>query len=886
MILKPYKVPAKRRPKDGGDSLLEEQLSSVVEREGAVLQTPLGPRRGRKLTQQWNQTVGLMSPQLDVDEVASLDRAILELAVSIKPIGGDKVKSVNIKEGKHAQSPYVISLQHLSLARQQVTRSKVTSESFDSSPLEVPSVDAFSALGKDLTSLGLDPRCASGQFTPNDFDQAYTKVYGRFEWLTGGLREVSGVFGGWFKRAEKEEREIAEEAAESIGLAKLPRLSFARMAIGLVAMVLVVTLPANAVMVYRSFSDTKDEVQSQGEQAVSEFMAAGNASTAGESAEALKRASAMFRDTDAALENTSALATAAASLFSGKYRSAKALLEVGDKTAEAARLLAVGFDKVFSEPDRRLDERLNVMAAYARTAQNLLSDSAKAAASIDADSLPPEQRDQVAKILPQLDESTQAVREFTLLADFLARLAGRDYKHNYLVIFQNPTEIRPTGGFMGSYAEVAVDRGAISKITVPSGGTYDIKGQLTARVLPPQPLQLINTLWQFQDANWFPDFPTSAEKIRWFWSKSGQPTIDGIITVNSTFMEKVLAVTGPIEMPEYGKTIDASNFQFETQKAVEIEYDKAANTPKKFVGDLMGKVMERSKSFGKDEWLKLAALAAESISTKDIQLYFTDEEDEALAEKFDWNGRLKPVAGDSLAVIETNIAGQKTDGVIDEDIEHTVQIDEDGSITDHLTLYRKHNGIKNELFNGVRNVVYLRVYVPKGSKLISAAGFNTPDKGFFKQPLAEDLPDEDIADIEATLDDFADGVKVGQEGDRTVISGWLQLDPGRSQTIALSYKLPFTTRDLLSKLETDQATGADSARGAYLLLLTSQSGKGNRKLVSSVEYPASWGLAWSRKPNEATTGLGYSGLWDKDKVVAALMTTNNGQEENKTASAP
>ncbi len=885
MIVKAYKVPPKRRPKDGGDSLLDEQLSSVVEREGAVLQTPLGPRRGRK-QRQWNKAIELSRPPLHVDEVASLDKAILELAVSIRPTGGDKAKAVGIKEGKHVQSPYVISLQHLPLTRQQATRSKVASESFDSPVIAAPSIDAFSALGKDLTSLGIDPRYASGQFTPDDFDQAYSKVYGRFEWLTSGLRDALQVFGSLFRRAEKVEMAIAEEAVESIGLVEVPRLSFARVGIGLVAMILVVTLPANAVMLYRSLSSTKDDVQAQGEQAVGELMSAGAATTAAGSAEALKRASAMFRDTDTALENTSALATAAASLFSGKYRSAKALLEVGDKTAEAARLLAVGFDKVFSEPDRRLDERLDVMAAYARTAQNLLSDSAKAAATIDVNSLPPEQRDQIAKILPQLDDSTQAVREFTLLADFLSRLAGRDYKHNYLVIFQNPAEIRPTGGFMGSYAEVALDRGAIAKINVPAGGTYDIKGQLTARVLPPQPLELINTLWQFQDANWFPDFPTSAEKIRWFWSKSGQPTVDGIITVNSTFMEKVLAVTGPIEMPEYGKTIDASNFQTETQKAVELEYDKTANTPKKFVGDLMDKVMERSKSFGKDEWLKLAALAAESISTKDIQLYFTDPDDEALAEKFDWSGRLKPVAGDSLAVIETNIAGQKTDGVIDESVEHRVEIGEDGSITDHLTLYRTHNGIKNEPFSGVRNVVYLRVYVPKGSKLVTAAGFNTPDQKFFKQPLAEDLPDPEIAAVESTMNDYADGVKVGQEGDRTVISGWLQLDPGRSQTVALSYKLPFTTGDLLSKLDTDQTSGTDNARGAYLLLLTSQSGKSDRKLISSVEYPQSWSLAWSRKPDETSSGLGYSGLWDKDKVVAALMTTNNGQEENKTASAP
>ena len=150
---------------------------------------------------------------------------------------------------------------------------------------------------------------------------------------------------------------------------------------------------------------------------------------------------------------------------------------------------------------------------------------------------------------------------------------------------------------MGSVAEVSFDRGSVKSIKVPPGGTYDIKGQLLAHVISPDPLHLINPHWQFQDSNWFPDFPTSARKMLWFWSKSGQPTQNGVISINASLVERILEITGPIDMPEYGKVIDKSNFMLETQKAVELEYDKQANTPKKFIGDLTQEMMKRLKSF-------------------------------------------------------------------------------------------------------------------------------------------------------------------------------------------------------------------------------------------------------------------------------------------------
>lgn len=860
---------------------LEDQLASVVEQDGVTMTTPRGTRRKRTTakTAAFESTPQGIAFHGTEDDVQILDQGIVAHAISTTATG--QAKKIVIHAGEHERSPYVVSLQNIPLiAHQPVADERVHIASTHGAPPmgQLGSVQAYAAMSTDL-AVDVEPHTVSDQFTPKDFDVAYDRVYGRFERVRQFFRDGVAAGVSFFQRVERVEQRAAEEIGESLAVFEVRRFSYVRALVGFAALALVITLPANAVSLVHVISTQKDAASAAGHAAVNEVLTAATADSVPASAAALQQASVQFRTADAVLSDTSALALGIASVLPKQYRSARALLEAGDKSSEAARLLALGFDKVFADPGRRLDERLDVLGAYARSAMALLSDANKAAATVDQSTIPEAQRPQATKLLSRLDQSSQAVREFAALADVLSTMAGKEHLRKYLVIFQNQTEIRPTGGFMGSFAEVTVDRGSVTSVRVPPGGTYDLQGQLIARVAPPKPLQLVNDLWQFQDANWDPDFPTSAEKIRWFWSKSGQSTVDGVVAINASFVERLLEVTGPIPMPEYGKIIDPSNFWIETQKAVELEYDKQNNTPKKFVGDLAAKVMERMKLFGKDDWLKVAQIISMSLETKEIQVALSNSDEEALAEQYGWNGRMKETFGDSLAVVEANIAGQKTDGVITEDVVHHADIAADGSIRDTVTLVRAHGGKKGDLFTGVRNVEYLRVYVPKGSVLISASGFKTPDQKYFQKLDSDVKPDARIALIEEKAKVLENGVTVEEDGVRTVFGGWMQLDPGETQTISLVYRLPMTASDILAKLDTAPERPSDQAsQGAYLLLLTSQSGKTKRQLTTAVSAPASWGLAWSRPEASNADGLRYHGTWDRDQVLVGLYRTPHGQE--------
>ncbi len=848
------------------------------------MHTPSGRKRGTNL----NSNATIIRPRLDEtvhlsshleikgDDIERLDHQTVEKVKKIEHCL--KPTDVAIRRGEHARSQFVVSLKGMTLSstRPKTDERLPVSLVLDTHKHEVSSAayENYATLGADLKS-GMDPRTINEQFTPSDFDQAYSQIYGRLDKMRHVFKVCALTLTEWFYRAKAIEEQTVENVEETLASVEVERFSLARALVAFGALALIVTLPANAIVLYRTASTQKQAATETGKRALEEVMSAAKAENLPASVEQLKKASNGFRAADAIISDTNSLALAVASVMPDSYRSSRALMEIGDKTSEAARFLAIGLDKVFSDPGRRLDERLEVLGAYSRAALLLLSDASKAARTVEIASVPANYQEKAKALISRLEDSQEVVREFTAFSEILADMTGQESQRRYLLIFQNNTELRPTGGFMGSLAQITFDKGAVKSISVPGGGTYDLQGQLLVRVTPPKPLQLVNTRWQFHDSNWSPDFPESAKKIRWFWSKSGQATVDGIIAINASFVEKLLDITGPLDMSEYGKTIDSSNFLIETQKAVELEYDKTANTPKKFVGDMATRLLERVKTLKKDEWFKIARLVSEALATKDVQLALTDTEEEKFAEKYGWNGRLKNTVGDFLAVIEANIAGQKTDGVIAEKVVQDVIIGKDGKITDTLTLNRTHQGKKGELFRGVRNVSYLRVYVPKGSRLINASGFNAPEAKFFKTPDEDSLADPDIFDVESGAADTQYGINISQEGSYTVFGGWLQLDPGASQKIIISYELPMSTSEILAKLDAapEQNTG-ESPRGAYFMLLTSQAGKPGREILVNVHQPKSWNLAWVRPTAlQANGSLTYANVWDRDQAIGALFSS-------------
>jgi hypothetical protein len=343
------------------------------------------------------------------------------------------------------------------------------------------------------------------------------------------------------------------------------------------------------------------------------------------------------------------------------------------------------------------------------------------------------------------------------------------------------------------------------------------------------------------DSNWFPDFPKSAQKAMMFYEKTGGPTTDGVITFTPTLMQKLLEITGPIEMPEYGVTLDADNFIELTQYKVEVDYDKKENKPKKILADLAPIVLEKLFS-NKDlkSISKTADVFLSSLEEKHMLLYSQNRELESIISEQGWSGEVLNSSKDYLSVINTNINGFKTDAVIEEKIEHIASLQSDGSVIDTVTITRKHTGGKSdyEWLNKV-NANYMRVYVPLGSKLLEASGqtreSNLPPLDYnalgFKR-------DSDVQNEENGIKiDQDSGTRIYEDSGKTVFANWTYVSPQEETIITFKYLLPFT----LFKISVGNSRQADS----YSLVVQKQSGSTGSSFISDIIYPSDHEVKWS-----------------------------------------
>ncbi len=621
-------------------------------------------------------------------------------------------------------------------------------------------------------------------------------------------------------------------------------------------------LPIHAMHFVSNLKTTKSGLENASQTALSQLRAgadavlvrdASAASTSFDKAgSAFSRAKQSVNDLGAA---TSLLLSAIPA--TGKtYRTGTALISAGQSLSSAGERIAQGVLAAQGELSPTPTSRLKILTTYVSSAQPELRNAAALVAAVDANDVPDAQRATFAQLADKLPKLVATVDEFLSFADMAGTILGGSGSKRYLVVFQNNTEIRATGGFMGSFAELQMDNGTMTKMDVPGGGTYDLQGSLKTNLVAPEPLSLLNARWEFQDANWFPDFPATARQIMQFFGDAGGGTVDGVIAVNATYVQDFLGLLGPIDMPEYGRTIDSENFLSETQKIVETEYDKTENKPKAFIGDLAPKLIDRVMNGSSQDFFAVIDRVDAGLRSRDVQVYFTDGALERKVRDLGWGGEIRQVAGDYLMLVDTNLGGGKTDGVISETSTLDVAIGPDGGIIDTVTVTRTHNGSPTDEFSGANNVDYVRLYVPQGATLLSSGGFTIPDPSLFAAAPAEWQIDDDLLyPMESLRQDSASKTAIYDEFGKTVFGNWVQTKPGTSSTFTFSYRLPFS---LIAKQDDSLGAAALRAIGmpttdSYSLTLQKQSGVADRATNVRVRVPSTLKTAWASQDLTSAT---------------------------------
>jgi len=376
----------------------------------------------------------------------------------------------------------------------------------------------------------------------------------------------------------------------------------------------------------------------------------------------------------------------------------------------------------------------------------------------------------------------------------IPEMFGKDKEKTYLILFQNENERRATGGFLTAYAIFRVKDG---KITIEkSSDIYTLDDSISPHpVAPKEILAYHKNVSQFfiRDSNLSPDLPTSIGLFNSLYDKSGiKEKYDGIITIDSKVLVDMLTIFGDTEAGgvRFSSVIDSRcdcpQVIYQLFDMVDRPVNYIKTNRKGILGELMYALFYKAIGFSPSKyWGTLMQSMFQNLQQKHIQLYFVDQDLQKSVEKLNFAGRIRSYDGDYLHVNNVNFAGAKSNLFVEESITSKTSFNS-GQVSRQVTVeYRNpypHSDCNLERGGLCLNAIlrnWVRVYVPKGSKLVEFKGSEK------KVNVYDDL-------------------------DKTVFEGFMTVSPQGKAEIDVTYTLPGTiTRDNYSLLVQKQAGTQD-----------------------------------------------------------------------------
>lgn len=347
-------------------------------------------------------------------------------------------------------------------------------------------------------------------------------------------------------------------------------------------------------------------------------------------------------------------------------------------------------------------------------------------------------RENVTSLVSTIDGVAETVKEVKPIISHLKPILGVPERKDYLLIFQNDAELRPTGGFLTAYALLSIDNGKFSAGV--SHDIYSLDNRFGNRLKAPDPIlnyhkNVFN--WHLRDMNLSPDFKSSMDTFMENYAKiEDLSKIDGIIAVDTKVLVDLLEVIGPIGVGGFGNFTAENDARCDCPQVfyeLELYADKPTSSVKEerkgIIGPLMHSILLNAMGSPRKQWPLFMNTIFTNVAEKHLLFYFFDEEIQKTMEVLNAGGRIKEYDGDYLHVNDCNFAGAKSNMYIKESFTQDIEIAGDGTVTKTLTIDYKNpapasncNLEAGELcLNGLYRD-WVRVYVPKGSELISSNG--------------------------------------------------------------------------------------------------------------------------------------------------------------------
>lgn len=298
---------------------------------------------------------------------------------------------------------------------------------------------------------------------------------------------------------------------------------------------------------------------------------------------------------------------------------------------------------------------------------------------------------------------SQSIMSF---AEELPELLGSHKKSRYLVVMQNETEMRPSGGLFTAYGVINVENGKIVEdinftdmwnleiylsYTLGIDVGYRNFGAQNHLMMGANHLRSWScgsSYLRAQDVGIYPDLYQVSMMFKDYYDIANRynpgeyPEYDYILIINYAFTENLFTLIQPLIVEPYG-VITAENLYdiIKSETDNTQKFGAFSKDRKKILADIATKLKEKFFSIPIEEMPNLLKIIVGAFRARDVSLSSKNQEMQAFFDEYGLTARTdKEFLGDFFVFSEGQNCSLKLNKWIRNEIEHNIFIEETGSI--------------------------------------------------------------------------------------------------------------------------------------------------------------------------------------------------------------
>jgi hypothetical protein len=398
---------------------------------------------------------------------------------------------------------------------------------------------------------------------------------------------------------------------------------------------------------------------------------------------------------------------------------------------------------------------------------------------------------------------------------------GADRPQRYLLLFANPAEIRPAGGFVGAVGSLTLANGAPQVLDIRAEEAYT--PLFKQRFDPPYPLPRFfdykKVPFEIGEAGWDPNFAASTQLSEAMVKSATGADVDGTISLDPYAISALLGVTGPVDVAGYG-SFNKDNFFAQVDYIVNVK--RGPGSGKAALPIIAKVILQKVLDQPISNWPKLVSAFQEEARGRHIQLQFHSADLAPATAKAGYDGAILAKGNDYVMVVDGNVGATKSDFYMTKSMDIKAEVPASGLSRHQITLQYKLPLPVNDVDRALNlqdqgaYADYVRVYLPELASGVSVRYAQDDGPGFGGYDRTE----------------LVNGKKV--------VAAFFRLPRGHQGTLQIDYVVPLDVRNRTFDLFIQKQAGIPDR--PTTLELSFPGGQTTRRstLSTDADFQVSW----------------------------------------------